>query len=382
MKNFDERFSIELSDNCMVAKLHYNETKQLDFDIEKFKHWLFDKGITSGIDESVMDAIAHDFNNLEFPIIIAHGKQAQDGNDGKIKYEIDIANQVLDRTETYDFREVMKIPIVKKGDALAHIIPTTDGMNGYDVLGKELMAKPGKPKHMLAGGQVSFNSDHNTFYAMADGQIQLMNDKIQVQVVYEINESISMKTGNINFVGSIIIHGDVPSGYQIKAGGDVKIFGLVEAANITAGGSIFISEGFSGMKKGILKAGNDIQVGYINQGMAQANHNIFVENSILHSECIAYNSLMSKNGNIIGGSLSAGRLIEARDVGNRLNTKTEILFGLGEEFEEKKQGKLLRRDKLLDKLDHIKELGIQIQSTNYETNPKLRIALLQQKNKM
>src|SRR5699024_4629094 len=82
------------------------------------------------------------------------------------------------------------------------------------------------------------------------------------------------------------------------------------------------------------------------------------------------------------GSLSAGRLIEARDVGNRLNTKTEILFGLGEEFEEKKQGKLLRRDKLLDKLDHIKELGIQIQSTNYETNPKLRIALLQQKNKM
>src|SRR5699024_1148548 len=227
-----------------------------------------------------------------------------------------------------------------------------------------------------------FNSDHKTFYAMADGQIQLMNDKIQVQVVYEINESISMKTGNINFVGSIIIDGDVPSGYQIKAGGDVKIFGLVEAANITAGGSIFISEGFSGMKKGILKAGNDIQVGYINQGMAQANHNIDVENSIVHSECIAYNSLMSKNGNIIGGSLSAIRLIEARDVRKRLNTKTEILFGLGEEFEEKKQGKLLRRDKLLDKLDHIKELGIQIQSTNYETNPKLRIALLQQKNKM
>src|SRR5699024_12728695 len=96
---------------------------------------------------------------------------------------------------------------------------------------------------------------------MADGQIQLMNDRIQVQVVYEINESISMKTGNINFIGSIIIHGDVPSGYQIKAGGDVKIFGLVEAANITAGGSIFISEGFSGMKTGVLKVGYDNMLG-------------------------------------------------------------------------------------------------------------------------
>src|SRR5699024_12067288 len=85
---------------------------------------------------------------------------------------------------------------------------------------------------------------------------------------------------------------------------------------------------------------------------------------------------------MIGGTLSAGRLIEAQDIGNRLNTKTNILFGLGEEFEEKKQYELLRQKRLQEKLEHIEELGKRIQTTNYETNPKLRIALLQQKNKL
>src|SRR5699024_28045 len=383
MKNFDECFSIEFNNDYMEAKLHYyDEINPVDLDIQKFEEWLFDQGVTMGIDQTKMDAIANQFSELEFPLIIARGKSTQDGTDGRIEYELNLDNQLLDRTETYDFREVMKIPVVKGGDVLARMIPPTEGTNGYNVVGKQLIAKSGKSSQLKAGNNVTFNSENNTFYATADGQVQFVQDKLQVQVVYEINETVSMKTGNINFIGSIIIHGDVPSGYHIKAGGDVKIFGLVEAANITAGGSIFISEGFSGMKTGVLKAGNDIQVGYINQGFAQANHNIFVENSILHSECVAYNSLISKNGNMIGGTLSAGRLIEAQDIGNRLNTKTNILFGLGEEFEEKKQYELLRQKRLQEKLEHIEELGKRIQTTNYETNPKLRIALLQQKNKL
>src|SRR5699024_11678395 len=37
-------------------------------------------------------------------------------------------------------------------------------------------------------------------------------------------------------------------------------------------GSIFISEGFAGLQKGRIQAADDIHIGYINQGFAQAGH--------------------------------------------------------------------------------------------------------------
>src|SRR5699024_7083456 len=110
---------------------------------------------------------------------------------------------------------------------------------------------------------------------------------IEVHEVYQVDETLSMKTGNLDFVGSIVIRSDVPTGYIVRAGGDIKVFGIVEAAEVHAGGSLFISEGLAGLQKGTITAGGDIHIGYINQGKAEAGDSIYVENSILHSECIA-----------------------------------------------------------------------------------------------
>ncbi len=71
-------------------------------------------------------------------------------------------------------------------------------------------------------------------YANVNGQVSIIDNRIHVLDVYEVNESISMKIGNIDFPGKIVIRGDVPTGFTIKAEGDISIFGLVEAATIIA----------------------------------------------------------------------------------------------------------------------------------------------------
>src|SRR5699024_76532 len=100
-----------------------------------------------------------------------------------------------------------------------------------------------------------------------------------------------------------VIRGDVPSGFTIKASGDIKVFGLVEAATLQAGGSVYVSEGIVGKKKGIVTAGNDIYIGYVNQGILEAKHGIYVEQSILHSKCKAQTEIFCMKGNVIGGEL-------------------------------------------------------------------------------
>src|SRR5699024_11740670 len=86
MKNFDECFSIEFNNDYMEAKLHYyDEINPVDLDIQKLEEWLFDQGVTMGIDQTKMDAIVNQFSELEFPLIIARGKSTQDGTDGDRK---------------------------------------------------------------------------------------------------------------------------------------------------------------------------------------------------------------------------------------------------------------------------------------------------------
>lgn len=78
---------------------------------------------------------------------------------------------------------------------------------------------------------------------------------LAIESVYEIKEDVSLKTGNIDFNGTVIIRGDVPTGFSIKASGDILIDGLVEAAHIEAKGSVTIVKGIVGSRTGGIIAG-------------------------------------------------------------------------------------------------------------------------------
>src|SRR5699024_7621487 len=65
----------------------------------------------------------------KFPIIIAEGTPAEAGVDGSIHYTYDFTTTV-DRSEGFNFREVMRIPTVQAGDKIAEIIPPTTGEVG------------------------------------------------------------------------------------------------------------------------------------------------------------------------------------------------------------------------------------------------------------
>lgn len=231
------------------------------------------------------------------------------------------------------------------------------------------------------GKNIVYHEESQTYFAAEDGQISYTGRKIQVLPVYHVNETLSLKTGNLDFVGTIIIHGDVPSGFKVKALGDVKVFGLVEAAEVTAGGSIYISEGISGQGKGILRARENLQIGYINQGNVFVGNDLYVENSILHSYCEVEGHVYSQRGNIIGGKLLAGKSIEAKDIGNRLSTKTEIALGVNKAMLEKESSLNNRKNELEEMIKKLSLLGKKLEE-QINSNPKVKVHLLRQKHSL
>src|SRR5699024_11923293 len=144
---------------------------------------------------------------------------------------------------------------------------------------------------------------------------------------------------------------------------------------------IYISEGFAGLLKGTITASENIYVGYVNQGIASAGKSIYVENSIIHSECTAKERVLCKQGNIIGGSTSAGESIEAKDIGNRLSTKTELSFGYDKSTFEQEQQLIAKKKELEQTLNKLKILGGKLnQNAQLKENPKHIVNILRTKN--
>jgi|SRR5690625_1712293 len=380
MKKLSELFSVKIANNQLSAKVWYNgknaeALEQLDITPLEFIKFLHKNKVTYGIiEENVQKILTNKTVDL-YPIQIALGKDKQDGKDGDIKYELDL-NPSVDRSEGWNFREVMKIPSVKKGEKLATLISPTKGENGKTVSGKIISAKPGKPCLIRAGKNVTFNEEDQSFYATAKGQVNIVQRSINVHTVYEVTEDVSMKTGNIDFIGNVVIRGNVPNGFTVKAAGDIKIFGLVEAATIIADGSVYISEGIAGLKTGNIQAGENVHTGYINQGKVTAGDSLYVENSILHSECTVVNDIVCQKGNIIGGLSSAGKTIRVKNLGNRMHTHTLLSFGTDQKLDDKLASLEEEKAKLTNDLKKLRLLKKRMDQSSSKELTKSKITLL------
>jgi uncharacterized protein len=383
MTELSHLFKIVVSKDHMNAELHYTDEYLVKRDItstsDSFREFLIANKIVFGINDESIAQLLSGIPLEDFPLQIAKGEPPIPGLDGKIDYYINFNPQV-EQTESWNFREVMRIPSVKNGAKLATISLPTEGKEGKDVFGNVVPAIPGKPVKVKAGKNVKLDEISLTFYADSEGQANVQGNYIHVHPVFEVTNTLSMKEGNLDFIGTIVIQGDVPSGYTLTAGGDIKIFGTVEAATIRAKGSVYVAEGLSGIQKGIIDAGENIQISYVNQGIIHAGNNIYVENYILHSDCVAGSELICQRGSIIGGHVSARDLIQVKHVGNYVNIRTELILGQNHFHLQKVQELELQKKEIEDTLAKLTVIGKKLSNTtNIEDNPKLLLTLQKQK---
>jgi len=158
----------------------------------------------------------------------------------------------VDDSGNIDFKSIGNITSVKKGDVICKRIKGKDGMPGKNIYGQPIQPNRKKEKDIVAKEGCNFLDD-NTIVATIDGRPEVKGTVFSVHNVYQVNSDVDIKTGNINFIGDVIIHGEVKEGMNveagntlhvnsnvlraiIKAGGDVEIKGNVISSSIVAGG--------------------------------------------------------------------------------------------------------------------------------------------------
>jgi len=330
--------------------------KEAEVCFEDVMQYLEEQRIIYGIRESEIKAYCKN-NEYSKELIAACGKEQINGIDAKLIYDFDTSKESKfeeKKDGTIDFRNLNKVINVNKDDILCHIIPVQEGIDGIDVYGKAISYKKGK--------MISFNNGNNTYIsedglkllASTNGSVELVNNKVYVESIYRV-DNVDNETGNIDFIGSVVVIGDVKEGFSITSKGDVKIKGMVEGAYIKSEGDVVINKGMNGMGKGTIYAKGNITSKYIENATIVSDKSVFAE-ALINSDVKAKESIILRGSNaaIIGGTCQAEQTIYAKTIGSKTNSETNIILNLTEYQEQQKEYELKR--KLNQKLE--KELNI------------------------
>ncbi|KIL39223.1 polymerase [Gordoniibacillus kamchatkensis] len=333
----DAYLTITVSEDKLTAFLQFTRTEEeFALNAAELEQFAVSHGIVFGLDKAKLEQIAADpKSHFMVQNVIASGTKPVDGENGYVRYLFDLGNNqrkpLMLEDGTVDFKELASINNVKKGQLIGERVPPQPGQDGHAVTGETLFAKDGKEAHFKIGKNVVLDQERSALYAAIDGMVITTDrDKVNVFPIYEINGDVDYGIGNIDFVGSVVIRGNVQPGFRIKAAGDIRITGGVEAAELEAGGSIEIGAGIVGQNKAKVRAGKSIKSSFIQDALVEAGEDIIVAQSIMHSTVRAGRSVICNGpkGLIVGGIVQAGEKVTSRTVGNAMSTVTVIEVGV------------------------------------------------------
>lgn len=324
----------------------------------------------------------------EREVCVAKGIAPIDGIDGYYEYHfnMDLNNRPKIRDDgSVDYWSVHAVELVTVGQTIATYHDPVDGTDGISVTGRPILAKRGRPAPPLNGKGFSKASDEHTYVADLTGKIEYKNDRVQISSIYEISGDVNMSTGNIDFRGDVVVHGNVVAGMLIKATGTVTVDGICEACTIEAGKDILLRGGVLGGHKARIISKGDIRANFFEYCYVEAQGIISAHSAL--SSTLNSNSqifLEGKHADIVGGETYAVGGIEADTLGNMNEVKTTIQVGVSTELLRRVielQKKLDESKKFLAKLNEgltqfellAKEKGIDI------SRDERRIALLRSK---
>lgn len=288
--------------------------------------------------------------------LVAEGTWPVLGNPVEFRNYLEELEQKLsevDEDAFIKYSDLGHLLLVKPGDKLMRRIPPVPGKDGVDLMGNMVPTRPLVNANFNAScsGTKFDENDPDLLLAAISGQPKLISNGVKVNNVIEI-ENIDLSTGNVDFEGTIHIAGDVKSGMKLHATGDIFINGMIEAAEVIAGGDISVKGGIIGsaetqsnntpqtevnlnpnVKAAIVSQHGSVQAMFAQNMSISARKAILITGNCTQcdmragEEIIVGKEKSLKNGQIIGGMAQAMKLVKAVSIGSHSAGATKLILG-------------------------------------------------------
>lgn len=285
------------------------------------------------------------------PVLVARGTPATDPIDGRLEWDDALAqtDAPVDDEVVVNFYERHKIVAVENGARIGAIVPGRPGKPGVDVYGKTLPPRR-PPIQIRLGEYVTLDNDGRTVRAAAAGQVVLSRGKLSVRTVLDV-KNVDFETGNIDSASDVLVHGLVKDLFIVRSKQNVTVRGMVESAYIFAEGDVTIFGGVKGRGKGVIEAGGDISVKFLDSVYVVCGGEVEVAKEVIDNVILARGSLKAGHGTIIGGWHAAFGSVHAKAIGSPAGVKTVVGAG----FDPQAHAKVFDLNDRIDKTREVVE---------------------------
>lgn len=292
---------------------------------------LGEQKISFGVDEALLDSLPQDPDRYFRLFPVARGVAAVNGADGRI---VDLFPRTeehkltVDENNRVDYTNLDFIHNVEKGGVICRIVPPTEGEPGRTVQNQAIPPKGGKPAAVPKGRNTALSEDELSLVSTIAGHVEFSGRSFQVKPVLDIPGNVDFSVGNINFLGDVCIHGDICSGFTVRAMGNITVQGVVEACTVEAGRDLVVARGVQGDNQAVIRAQRSVFAKYLENSCVYAK-------IALESECIINCdvycdggvTVQSGHSKIIGGKIHATHEVKAGIVGSKVGNRTDIILG-------------------------------------------------------
>lgn len=320
---------ISVNPSCSEAYMTlyppYNGGKSPTF--EQVKGSLEKSGVVFGIIENtIKEAILS--NSYDKNVLVAKWQPQVDGEDGAIKYLFNRTKELKPTEKEHgfvDYKDLGLINNITKGTIIAEISPPTEGIPGIDLKGISVPQRPGKKVVFSLGQNTKLSNDETKVVASIDGNLVFKGGAFTIEDVVTIKGDVDSSTGNIDFLGNIIIKGEVCEGFKVTSKQNITVMGNVNGATVQADGNIEIKKGC--INSTVAAQGN-INAGFCEHSKINCKGDLTAQTFVICDVYCGGNCFVkSAHGSVMGGKYTSLKGLEAQNIGSKTYTPTEVIIG-------------------------------------------------------
>lgn len=343
---------ISVDPNCTTAFMTIEppENGGLDMTVDKALSAVAEKGICFGVMKDEITAAVEEKRYGE-NICIARWQPPVNGEDGKIEYFFkreSTFKPVEDENGNVDYKNLGLVRNIYKGTSIAKITLPTEGTPGTDIMGKPVTQKVGVPVPFTVGKGTELVNDGTEIVASIDGNLAFANGAFCIEESLLIRGDVDVSSGNIDFIGDIIIKGNVLEGFAVTSKKNITINGSVTSGTITADGNITVKLGC--INSTLHSELGSIKLDFCENSSLYAGRDVEASSFVGGQVFAGKDIIASGKGIMMGGKYTALENISASVIGSESYAKTLITLGnnavLTEEMENHKHTILSYEDKL------------------------------------
>lgn len=287
-------------------------------------------------------------------MLIYSGTAAIAGQNGRIVFLVKQFQplQVGKTIERLDARFIKRFDNIEIGTVVLRRYAPDAGRNGEDVFGTPIPATPGVIAELKFDSTLelrnSQRADFEELVSKTAGYLDSDKGLFTIKGHLQIEGDVDQRIGDIEFIGSVTVTGDVMKDFSVTARQDIIVKGdVVSGTVISQQGSISIGGNIGGsstdqsaserassgalrrreQKKGPqIRARKNLSAAAIDDSDIEVGGTMSVTHDIRNSNIRVHGVLTISEGGLIGGTTFAVKGIEAAVIGSHLETTTKIVI--------------------------------------------------------